>query len=69
MNPRSADCEADALTTTPSRRLADRLQINVTGLQALLAKIFKELGDFTHQYLIQHLANGTEVCPVIWASV
>ena len=39
MNPRSTNCEADALTTTPSRRLED---------QALLAAKFGNRGDLEY---------------------
>ena len=42
MNPRSTDCEADALTTTPSRRCAGNvLQWNAGGLRARRPKLLR----------------------------
>ena len=38
MNPRSTDCEADALTTTPSRRLIELIEKLIEKILKLIEK-------------------------------
>ena len=35
-------------------------------LASIIDKIFERTDDFIHQYLIQYMANNSEVCPVIY---
>ena len=54
MNPRSTDCEADALTTTPSRRLKNYLCIKTTKLRFLDIRHFVAPGFSYRKFLIAY---------------
>ena len=42
-------------------------QCNWSG--SIIGKNFQRIGDYIYQYPIQHIENGTEICPVVQAIV
>ena len=55
MNPRSTDCDADALTTTPSRRLHHRA--GYTTIELSCDKLRKHYIDRTKCTLVVFISN------------